>query len=156
MPTLGDLFRAQDTELVGPPEPPKPKTLGDLFRAQDATPEPPSPIPGTAGGAALGDVFRRDKERAAIPELLRRPEEPEPEPPPLLRRPPEEETVPPLLKRPAYEEAPPGAYGKPTRLEEAVLYGTRLGVPILAGIGAGALSGPGAPVVGPLVGASAA
>src|SRR4029453_7708114 len=55
-----------------------------------------------------------------------------------------------------YEEAPAGAYGKPTRLEEAALYGTRLGVPILAGIGAGALSGRGALVVGPLVGAAAA
>jgi Phage tail lysozyme len=154
--TAARQFASGEERIGYPSAAPKPKTLGDLFRAQDATPEPPPPTPGAAGGAALGDVFRRDKERAEIPELLRRPEEPEPEPPPLLRRPPDEFEPPPLLKRPAYEEAPPGAYGKPTRLEEAALYATRFGVPILAGIGAGALSGAGAPVVGPLVGASAA
>jgi hypothetical protein len=146
------VFRAQDeapTELVGPPEPPKRKaSLADVLRAEDAAPEP-MPTPGATGGAALGDLFRRDKERAAIPELLRRPDEPEPELPPRPDEPPL------LLERPAYEPAPPGAYGKPTRLEEAALYGTRIGVPILSGTVAGALSGPGAPVVAPLVGAAA-
>ncbi len=81
MPTLGDLFRAQDTptEVVGPPEPPKPKTLGDLFRAQDAAAEPPpTRQPGGAGGAMVGGLARREAERAETPELLRRPEDEEP------------------------------------------------------------------------------
>jgi hypothetical protein len=150
---------AADTEIVGPPEPPKKRSVADVVRAArepPSEPAPPPPTPGAAAGGMIGGVARREEERAAIPELLRRPEEPEPEPPPLLRRPPEEETVPPLLRRPAYEEAPPGAYGVPTRLEKAALYGTRIGVPIVASTAAGFLSGPGAPVMAPLAGASAA
>lgn len=156
MASLGDLLRAQQatpaesTELVGPPAPPKKTTLGDLLRAQDveAAPPPAPPKPGEAAGAFVGGTARREEERAQIPEYLRRPEEEEP---PAAPRPDE---APPLLRRPAYEEAPAGAYGKPTRLEEAGLFATRVGVPVGAGIVSGALSGPGAPVVGPLVGAA--
>ncbi len=150
---------AADAELVGPPAPPK-RTVADIVNA----PPPKRTVvdvvnahqaaqelqPGAAAGGMIGGVARREEERAQIPELLRRPEEEEP---PVAPRPDE---APPLLRRPAYEEAPAGAYGKPTRLEKAALYGTRMGVPIVAGVGAGALAGPGAPVVGPLAGASAA
>jgi hypothetical protein len=135
-------------ERIGyPSAAPTPKrSVADVLIARET---PHTLRSGEAAGAGLGGAFRTEAERAQVPEFLRRPEE---EAAPAAPQPFE---PPPLLKRPAYEEAPPGAYGKPTRLEEAALTGVRIGVPMAAGITAGALTGPGAPVTVPLMSAAA-
>src|SRR5215475_6387555 len=158
MASLGDLIRARQAAtatdeppdlLKRPPDEPTPtrpkQSLGDLVREKQAAAAAP---PGQTAGAAIGDLLRRDKERAETPELLRRPEPAGPEP--VDESP---DTPPELLKRPL-EEAPPGAYGKPTTAETILLPAARIAAPIV-GYSAGALSGPGAPVMSPLLGASA-